>query len=47
MIQVTQVDEQGSTVWLILTSAGDSPHSDLFVSGDHGITWRFVPATGR
>jgi hypothetical protein len=46
-IQVTQVDEQGNTVWLLLTLASDSPpHSDLFVSGDHGVTWRLVPAAG-
>ncbi len=43
-VQVTQVDGQGNTVWLLLTLAGDSPHSDLFVSSDHGVTWRFVPA---
>jgi hypothetical protein len=46
-IQMTQVDAQGNTVWLLLTLAGDSPHSDLFVSCDHGVTWRFVPAAGR
>jgi len=43
-VQVTQVDGQGNTVWLLLTLAGDSPHSDLFVSADHGVTWRLVSA---
>ena len=42
-IQVTQVAGQGNTVWLLLTLVGDSPHSDLFVSADHGVTWRLVP----
>lgn len=46
MIQVT-ADEQGGTTWLILKSTGDSPHSNLFVSSDRGITWRFVPAAAR
>ena len=46
-VQVTQVDAQGSTVWLLLTLAGDSPRSDLFVSGDHGVTWRLVSGANR
>ena len=38
-VEVTQVDGQGNTVWLLLTLAGDSPHSDLFISSDHGVTF--------
>jgi len=34
-------------IWLVLTLADDAAHSDLFVSADHGITWRLVKRIGH
>jgi len=42
-ILITEAAARGYVVWLLVTVPGDSPHSDLFFSGDHGATWQVLP----
>jgi hypothetical protein len=41
-ILITEATARRNAVWLLIALPGDSPHSDLFFSGDHGATWRVL-----